>query len=208
MVSTYKLMSQVLVDEYKGLSNEELAKQYQVEENPSILAEVFCRNFKLLCGLAFKPQFKFYLDKDIIASDTVISLDKALRTFDINGDYKFMTYAGRVITLQLQWQLNRLNHKGRNEQVFSIDEFTQDTDDELFEDNFVKEDNFDIDLVNLYYDIDNSNLKDVEKQVCKIILTNPRITEREIGEKLNISRMSVHILKVKLREKLSKVLCY
>ena len=206
MVATYRLMSQILSDENKNLSNEELVAKYNKSFNPSVLAELFCKNFKLLCGWAFKPQYKSRIDKDDIVSYVLESLERAVKTYKPDSGCVFNTYLGRVVNLQLQWALNRLNHKGRAERVLSLDKFEEDNDNEDNEIGYINYDNYGLDLTNLYYTIDKSFLSDTDKQVCYIILENPRITEFEIADKLKCSRGKVHNIKNRLRVQLKTVL--
>ena len=86
MQETFKLFSTLREPALKDATNESLARLYQIKPSNAILAEVFCRNFKMLYLLQNK--FK-KVDESERVSITLVQLEKALRAYDetkiING---------------------------------------------------------------------------------------------------------------------------
>lgn len=213
MVNTYRLMSKVLIPENGKYTNEELAIIYQENRNPSILAEIFCRNFSQWLFITNKRSF-YRMDNEDKVSIVLDKLDKALTSFDITKGYKFTTYANRLIILELTNKKNYFNHYRRNDVLVSS-LYENSGDDE----NYCKIENEasiitdfvnqnEIDMINLKQSIQESNLSEKEKLICDIILDNPGITDLEISDMMKVHRHTVRNLKLGLKSKIKNIIAY
>ena len=206
MVSTYRLMSQVLLDENKKYTNEELAVMYQRKKDPSVLAEIYCRNFPQWVHMVNKPKFYNILNDDKV-SIVLCELDKALLHFDISKGFKFTTFANKFIAMGLYNKLEHVNRKNNAKlvQFVSSSEFEESdigvlVDDTIEELQYAEDRYSDIELKAT---IQMSNMREREKEICFIILDNPGITDIEIAGMLKVHRHTVSTIKHGMQQKLN-----
>lgn len=211
MVSTYRLMSQVLLDSNKKFSNEELAIKYQENQEPSVLAEIFCRNFPEWVHMVNRSQF-YNISNDDKVSIVLEKLNTALLYFDITRGIKFTTYANKLIAMELYNKMYSLKRNGRDSMkcvhvvssseagdFVGSNELVEDTVSQLqFTEN-------QYDMIELKSSIYKSNMTEREKQMCMIILDNPGITDIEISEILKVHRHTVRHIRLGMKQKVLAV---
>ncbi len=104
MQETYKMMVGLTQKEYRDLSMEQLAIEYQKELNPSILAESFVRSYSFI----FQMASGYYgLTEQDIASHALERLDYCLQTYQQGN--KFLTYYGTVLKNRFREETQYLN---------------------------------------------------------------------------------------------------
>ena len=211
MVSTYRLMSQVLLDSNKKFSNEELAIKYQENQEPSVLAEIFCRNFPEWVHMVNRPQF-YNISNDDKVSIVLEKLNKALLYFDVTRGIKFTTYANKLIAMELYNKRGSLHRKGRDSikcvQVVSSSEIEGCVgSNELVEDTVstLQFNESEYEMIELKSSIYKSNMTEREKQMCMIILDNPGITDIEISELMKVHRHTVRNIRLGMKNKVLAV---
>lgn len=210
MLNTYKLMSNLLVEENKKYTNEELVIKYQEKEDMRVLAELFCRNFPLYFNIYKKPAF-YRLDSSDKVSIILEKLSVAINTWKVERNIRFITYSTHIMVMELVNKCNYYKHKVRNKirEISSSDilgtnkdeeetlDYEQVTSDTTIEQQF--------DLIELKYSIQNSNMSEREKMFCNIILDNPRITQQEIADIMKIGRQTVIKIKNRIGEKVLRL---
>ena len=190
---TYNLMNKVRMDKYLDISNEDLAKAYKDDFNPSILAEVFCRNVKLWSNIVYNVKYSG-MDIEDRSDSCVEALDRALKTFDSDKAVKFCTYAVTIITTAMARLYIYYSGKNRLDRPNSYEDLCDNT---YFEaQNAQPENKFDLEL-------SMSKLNDKEKKLCELIAYNPGIKDVELAQILNVHRHTVASMKRGLAGKLS-----
>ena len=200
MINTFKMMNQVRMDKYKNVSNEDLAKEYRDNQSPSILAEVFCRNFSWWQSICHNSAYNCIDGQDKVDA-VVMRIHSALSTF--NGNSKFITYATKCITLELNRKLQYFTYKGRTEKVYSLDKMREDMDNTDFEENFDVPDYDEDRNAELRVGLSTCNLNDKEKLMCQAIMDNNGITNCELATMLGVHRHTVRNMKTALQTKLA-----
>lgn len=211
MVSTYRLMSQVLIEENKKFTNEELAIKYQEKQEPSVLAEIFCRNFPMWIKCANSSYFS-RVPNDEKTSVVVERLNHAMLHFDITKGFKFTTYANKVIMMGLYREVQYFKHDSMDVAncvpITNLTNENTNIDKGCLIDDTVEQLQYSEELyddVELRESIQNSNMKEREKLVCNIILDNPGITDIEIANMLKLHRHTIRKIKIDMRNKVMKI---
>lgn len=203
MIGTYKLLCQLRVEENFKLSNEELCKKYiDTKLNPTVLAELFCRNFNFWNNIACKFST---LDSQEIASIILDRISHSAQCFDLSLGFKYLTFATKVILTQLYGMLNSSKNIYNVKDIYSLDAMIERTDGNNFEENFLVNTISEYDKIDLIYTIINSDLSKNEKSMCLVIINNPGVNYNEIAEYLNIHRHTVRGLREKLQLKLKNL---
>ena len=196
MIETYKMMNRIRIEKYQKTSNEDLAKMYIDEQNPSILAEMYCRNFKWWYNIASSYKYVNVPMQDKADICTTI-LHKAMMTY--NGSTKFITYA----TIRICNNLYTLAMKYKNVCTYSLDKMREDMDGEDYEKNFdIPAYNEDL-SAELQAEFKYANLSDNEIRMCNLLIENPNIKNSELSEILGVHRHSVRNMKLQLQTKLA-----
>lgn len=210
MVNTYRLMSQVLDAENKKFTNEELAIKYQEKQEPTVLAEIFCRNFPQWLHMASNLSFA-RMDNEDRVSVVLDKLNQALLTFDVAKGYRFTTYANKLIAMELKNRSNYFRHNKRD--VVTCVSIVGESGEDDVENNTL----VDKTIEGLQYEdthfaelelrvaIQNSDMTEREKMVCNIILDNPGITDMEIADMMKVHRHTVRHLKIGMRQKVLQI---
>lgn len=187
MEKTRKMMSTMIKEEDKNMTLEEIAEQYQINYNPSLLAISFEKLYKLILDVS---NGYFGLTIEDIVSFSLEKLDYCLQTYD-NESALFVTYFTTCLknklreeTLYLSMQKRKVIHNSE-----SYDMLIEDGFDITYEDEEIK-------IIDL---LEDKNLTEREKIYCRLILKT--YTNMEISEMLNVSRSTVHNIKEKLKEK-------
>lgn len=203
-------MSQVLDTGNKKFTNEELAIKYQEKQEPTVLAEIFCRNFPQWLHMTSKFSFA-RMDNEDRVSVVLDKLNQALLTFDVAKGYKFTTYANKLIAMELKNKTNYFLHNKRD--VVKCVSIVPESGDDDVENNAL----VDKTIGGLQYEdthfaelelrvaIQNSDMTEREKMVCNIILDNPGITDMEIADMMKVHRHTVRHLKIGMRQKVLQI---
>lgn len=212
MVDTFRLMSQIRQDCYKDSTNEELAEQYKKTNNQSLLAELFCKNFALYISVAYESKYG-YIDNESKVSSVLTAIYNAAQFFDSSRGYVFNTLAIKCIKQEFAVHIAKLSYQKRKERVndvsfeglcelFGSDEDSTNSCEPAYLTG-VNEAQYN--LVETLYTIDNSNLTDNEKLMCKAIINDYNITNNELADILKCHRHTVRAVKKSLQSKLSTV---
>ena len=201
MVDTYRLMTQVRLPEYKNESLEHLAAEYKVTNNQSILAEVFCREFKLWCSLVYSSRFSNVNRADLV-SDCLSSIHRCLISFNPEYKAKVTTY----ITKDMYCAFITLAYKAardKNRLNYSLEYLTEKNDNNSYELNFIKPKNVEMSEIELLEAIRVSGLSEKERIMCKAILDDPYISNTELADVIKVHRHTIRAMKQTLQRKLS-----
>lgn len=202
MVDTFRLMNQIRLDIYKDFTQEELVGEYQKEENQSILAELFCRNFKSLCAVIYEARYNI-IEKQDKVDCAMWSVYRALNNYDITKPVHFNTFLITNLRKRLATCMQQVLQKRHCSSVYSLDEMKENTDNNEYEKNFQIFVPSHAEQINLSFDINNAGLSDREKVMCKAILDNPNISNIELSQILKCHRHTVMKEKRELQQKLA-----
>lgn len=206
MVSTFRLMSQIRQEQYKQLTNEQLVEEYKATTNQSMLAELFCKNFAYISRVVFQPVYS-YIDNEDKISAVLSGIYNAASKFEPKRGYVFNTFMIQCIKGELNMQIAYLSYKKRKSNgVCSLDGMYEDMDGEAFEKNIIKPYDDSYDTIELINSIDNSNLSQDEKIMCKAIIQDSNITNLELADLLSCHRHTVRSIKNSLKNKLAVVM--
>ena len=211
MVDTFRLMSQIRQQQYKDFTNEELAQQYKKTNNQSLLAELFCKNFTLYSGVVYEPKYS-YIDTASKVSSVLTAIYNAAQAFDSDKGYVFNTLAIKCIKQEFALHIQKLTYKKRKQSISDVSleslcAIFNAGEDDTFEPEFllgVQENEYN--LIEVINTINNSNLTDNEKIMCKAIINDCNITNNELAEILNCHRHTVRAIKKGMQSKLNSVL--
>lgn len=201
MVETYKLMSQIRLDTYKNCTNEELCAIYAKSMNQSVLAEMYCRNFKTWCGVAYNSKF-YAINGADKASFVLQVIHKSMLKYALDKKCSFVTFCVSCISRRLVAQIHYLTTQSRNMNVYSLDYMKEKTECD-YEANFVNTQVDEISNVEFMQVLRDSGLSDKEMFVCKLIMENPNITNIEIARELDVHRHTIAKCKNSLSNKLA-----
>ena len=202
MVDTFKLMNQIRLSEFSDISQEQLAVDYQKTENQSIIAEIFCRNFKLLCSVIYEPRYRLVDNQDKVDS-VMCAIHRALIKFDISKNFMFNTFLITNVRSAVTTYLYKVYQKRHCQNVYSLDEMKEKTDNNEYESNFELYNTSVADQVNMSVDLYNAGLSEREIIMCKAIMENPDISNQELSEILKCHRHTIRHEKNILQQKLS-----
>jgi len=205
MVDTYRLMNQIRLIDYSGKTNEELVALYQNTNDQSILAEMFCKNFKLFCSIVYQSNYRSIDNADKV--DAVLqSLNKAMKYYNHDKVISFNTFVTRCIKSRLASHIQYLTQKRHQGITYSLDALRENTDNEEYNKNILTEKDNSFDNVDFSVDFSLSDLSEREKLMCKLIMENPNISNCELSEALNCHRHTIAKEKKILQTKLAYLL--
>lgn len=183
------------------------------EGDSSAKGELITRNLRLVAHIIkkFSPQMR---DADDLISIGTVGLIKAIESFDYKKGNRLATYAARCIENEILMSV-RSSKKTKSE-VYLQDPIGVDKEgneicliDVLGTDGDIVLEQVEYKIsVKKLYDIIESVLEGKEKEIIKLrygLLTEPK-TQREIAEKLGISRSYVSRIEKKALKKLAKEL--
>ena len=202
MVNTFRLMNQIRLEEFKVKKLENLVYEYKSTNNQSIIAEIFCRNFKLLSAVVYEQRYKF-IDKDDKVDAVMQAICCAVDRFDINKNVAFNTFLVKNLRCQLYNYVAILTQQRHKGIVYSLDAMRDNTDNEDYDVNILKTDYNDLDNVLLNVDLNTAGLSEREAIMCKAIMDNPNITNCELAELLKCHRHTIAKEKIILQQKLA-----
>lgn len=194
----------------KGVSNEDLIKQYRNEidevKKEVILNNFFTKNQKFAYHIAKKYKHHV-LEHEDIAGFAVIGMIKAFHKYDPATGFKFITYASRSMINEILMQFRKADYK---KSVVSLDEpvshdtenialldVLPDTSTMLLEDMIEQKD-----LVRVVMEQAETLLTDKEYIVVSNILTPEPKTQRELSIELKVSQSYVSRIEAKGLKKL------
>ena len=173
-------------------------------------------NLRLVVYIVKKHYSESKDQEDLISIGT-IGLIRAVETFSADKNTNFSTYAGKCIDNQIKMYFRKIKHQQNEMYLDAPIEVDKDgnslTIADIFKDitDVSKEVDLRMDLQKLYRYI-NESLDDREKMIlhCRYGLNstkgvpNKALTQREVAEKLNISRSYVSRIEKKALKKLAE----
>ena len=181
MESTLDLMKTILIGNYSLKDYKSLSDEYKTNLNPSILAEVFYRNFGQIKNLGEKY---YLISEEDLASYSLEILDKCLRNYD-SGKAQFITYFTNNLNFKLRADTSLLStHKRKaNYNVEDID-----------------------DHINMVDEVSDLSILDVDmdeilNKYCKLIMEG--FSNSDISKMLGVSTTTLHNYRKRLRVILS-----
>lgn len=173
-------------------------------------------NLRLVVYIVKKHYSESKEQEDLISIGT-IGLIRAVETFSEDKNTNFSTYAGKCIDNQIKMYFRKIKHQQNEMYLDSPIEVDKDgnslTIADIFKDvtDVSKEVDLRIDLQKLYRYI-NESLDEREKMIlhCRYGLNSTKgfpskaMTQREVAEKLNISRSYVSRIEKKALKKLAE----
>lgn len=191
-----KLENDLLILSSKG---DERAREKLIEHNIRLVIHVANR---------FKTR---YFDEDDLSSVGTIGLIKAVRTFDVNKDIKFATYASRCIEneiLMLLRQTKKRDKEDSYEGAISLDSEgnelsvldTLGTEKEEIEEQMVFNEKIE-QLKSIIYELPE---KEKEIILYRYGIDRQRKCQSEIAELLNVSQSYISRVERRIIEKLKK----
>lgn len=205
MVDTFRLMNQIRLDKYQEISQEDLAVEYQATNNQSIIAEIFCRNFKLLCSVIYEARYNLVEQQDKVDS-AVCAVYRALDKFDVSRNLMFNTFLIKNVRSNLATHMAKIMQKRHCQNMYSLDEMKENTDNHEYEKNFQLFAPKYTEQIDLSVDLSKTNLSEREKIMCEAIMENPNISNTELSEILKCHRHTVRNEKYILQQKLAFLL--
>jgi DNA-directed RNA polymerase specialized sigma24 family protein len=209
MIETYRQLKE-LSALYQGTEDtNQVALQYQDEEDAILLSYVFCKHFGLTVTLTGKY---FGLSQEDFASFALEELHKAMMHYRTDGGAKLTTLYSRFLNNRLRTETQFINYDKRksNNMTESFDsnpaESTETTDSSSHAEHIgYSEDSFsEIEL--LMSLADKGELTENEYRYCEIIIKEvtdvTQIKDSEIASRLNLSSAAVHYIKERLRKKI------
>lgn len=208
MNETYNNLKE-LAKLYRGTEvMEEIALNYQDEEDAILLSYVFCKNI----GLTYQVTDKYFgLTEDDLSSFALEELHKAMINYRPNGGAKLTTLYSRFLNNRLRTETKALAYDKRKANVLSESLEGEMTEDDkgnkgttgmeigYIEDNFTE-----VEL--LMSLVNRDELTDNEYRYCEIIVKEVKditqIKDSEIASRLNISSAAVHYIKKSLQKKI------
>lgn len=189
MEETLKMMESILNGKEKLIDEKELIKEYRKNLSPNILAYFYSNNYLLFYRINNLYPIISNEDK---ASFCLQELDKRLQEYDLESNYKFITYFAKCYRNKLRMETEQLLVLKRKVLLYS---------EELKEDNHIIN-NMEID--NIDFILDNYNLTDVEKHQCKLLNAGYKI--KEIASLLHKSSTWIYHQNKEIKEKISNSL--
>ena len=126
----------------------------------------------------------------------MIECHKAIQDYDYTKNTKFSTLYTKYLTNSLGSQMKSLNYQKRQVHLLS------DSYDGMVENGYDIENDFYFSASEIM-SILPSDLTQLEKRYCEIVLTNRVVDDTDIAVILNISNVSVSRMKKKLQKKLN-----
>lgn len=188
MNRTLNILSNIIMEDNRDMTLEEIAEAYGESLNPSLLALAFEKVFKLIIHVSTKY---YGLTNEDIASFALEKLDFSLQTYKI-GQANFTTYFTTVLMNKFREETEALNTQKRKAIFFS------DSYEVMVENGFdliaaTCEDDEIIELTQY-------KLTEKELQYCNLILSD--WSNSEISKMMGVSIMTLSNMRKKLREKL------
>lgn len=203
MVDTFKMMNKIRLVKFVNVSDEDLLINNDVN-NQSVIAELYCRHFKMWLTIANKPKFA-YVDKADKSSFVLQGLYDAIQNYSYDKQVQFKTFAYRCVNNALVGvMLKSKKHDNwlqRND--VSLDSLIELNDGNPYELNFDVPADDELSNVDLICMINSSDFTDREKLLCRAIMEDPYISDIELSEILKVHRHTVRTDKIKLRSKLA-----
>lgn len=210
MNQTYNHLKE-LAKLYRGTEvMEEIALNYQDEEDAILLSYVFCKNI----GLTLQITKKYFgLTDDDVESFALEELHKAMMNYRTDGGAKLTTLYSRFLNNRLRSETQALSYDKRKANTLADslegelredDKGNKETTGHMKDVSYV-EDNFSQAelLMSL---VDKEELTDNEYRYCEIIIKEVKdveqIKDSEIASRLNISSAAVHYIKKSLQRKI------
>lgn len=200
MIETYKMMSQLLLPKYAKMSNEQLCEEYQKTNDQCAFAEMFCRNFKMWCGIAYNTKF-YAIDPADKVSVVLKTIYSCMSKFDATKNYKFSTFCTSRIIKAMITQIKRMTALKRSGDTVSLDYIVENGMPLMAYKNEYT-DSFVLDKLEFLESLKNSGFTEKELQVCELIIDNPHITNIEIAEQLKTHRHTIAKEKRAIEQKL------
>ena len=202
MVDTFRLMNQIRLVQFANTPFEDLAAEYQKTNNQSIIAEVFCRDFKLLFRVISEPKYNA-VDKQDKVDAVLRVVYRGLEKFSPDKAVSFNTFLVAGVRRKLATYIQYLAQKKRSGTVYSLDYMKESMDNNEYEVNFDLPDSDYTKSVEFSMDMLNAGLSERQKIMCAAIMDNPKISNVELAEILKCHRHTVCAEKKILQQKLA-----
>lgn len=173
------------------LSEEETERLFEIRDKES-KDKLLIHNMRLVISIVEEMYANFIYDQDDLISIGTMGLIKAIDTFDLSRNIKFSTYSSRCIVNEINMflRIDRKHHKVDSLENKVIDyEFSEvKLKDIIPVETNVEEQIIEKEEYLIIYELLNS-LPEDEREMVKMYMK--RYTEKEIGEKYNLSQSYV-----------------
>ncbi len=192
MEGTLKILNPLITDEVRKMSLEEMAEEYTLCLNPSILAEAFSR----LYMLTISTSLKFYgITSHDLASFSLEKLDQCLQLYK-QGDAKFSTYYRSCLYNRLREEAESMNTHKRK-MILCAESL-----DKLFEENMEFEPQGEVTIDFKVEDFMPVNkMSEREIMYCQYVANG--WANKDIAEIMQVSIMCLTKIRKRLREKIT-----
>ena len=173
MRETLRMMKSIITGKEKQRKEIDLIEEYQDSLTPNILAYMFVSNFGIITNISNNW---LKLDDADKVSFCLQELDKALRTYKLDSNIKFITYFRKLYINRLRTETEAINTNKRKIHLYFNELKEEDIDS-----NLVVED------INLI--LDNYQLDKEERAQCLLLNQGYKIKEIAIMMHKSISRI-------------------
>lgn len=195
LFDTHAMMKSLITENTKELSIEQLAEVYRKTLNPSILADVYVRLYRLVISVSSSY---FNLTDADVASYSLEVMDTCLQTYEPEKCAKFSTYFTTAFKNRLRTETQALSTDKRKA-IFNSDSYEY-----TVENGWDMAANVEQDIINIMEDLQAHNLTDKELTYCNYLLQG--YSNKEIAAKLQTSVMTLSNIRKNLRVKLAVAL--
>ncbi len=201
-------ISSVNFRNYNSVQTKKIASKQT--NNQSLLAELFCKNFALYSSVVYESKYS-HIDNPSKISSVLTAIYNAAYAFDGSKGYVFNTLAIKCIKQEFAAHTANLSYQKRKGQANEVSleglcEFYTGTTRNYREPEYLLgTSEIKYNLIETLNIINNSNLTENEKILCKAIIQDHNITNNELAELLNCHRHTVRAVKNSLHTKLNKI---
>lgn len=201
MINTYNFLKNTITkgEKFKQMDDISLCKLYQDTKNEEIITYEFCKHLKL--WLRISQRFKNLPSSEDIPSLVLIAIERALRTFDLEKNIKFITYVGTVVFRELE---NKIYFSAkRNINCISLEDTVGGETEDITYQDIIKDERDIFNEFEIRDYLEKAPLKKEELELCKILMeSNSKISNKELAETLNKHRHTIRNIKISLKSKL------
>lgn len=203
MVETYKQLKQIITKDFKKYSNEDLVELYKNSKDDQIIAELYCRNLKYWYRLGQKI---FTISEEEKVSIILEKIYSCILEYDRNKNASFVSFVYVAVNNVFGGIKIKDKFKNRYKELdmLNLDNEIPGTDGlniiDTIEDPST-ENEFRAIILKLAIEKDNTLTK-YEKRFCQIVIDNPGIELKGIGEIMHVCNQRIWWIQKCLKEKI------